>query len=216
MPRDYNTDTMCCDTDVAPRVYDTDTACCETDVVLRDYNTDTVCCDTDVVPQDYDTTPHTGPAPPTSRCGTTTLTPHAVTRTSRRGAMTPTPTAARSKGSERHREVFYTPVQPLRVFHTRITRQTPHPNPLKPVPLWRVMGLDGYGYGLKKFTPGLPLLFTTQPQAACTAIHGDAHAAASGPELSLPPPPLSNCPSPNYTNNDNGGSRQSTHAALCR
>ncbi|KAH9009344.1 hypothetical protein EDB85DRAFT_1903123 [Lactarius pseudohatsudake] len=65
---------------------------------------------------------------------------------------------------------------------------------------------------------------STRPQAACTTIHGDdgghaPHAAVSGPELPLPPPPPpppSNCPSLNYTNNDNGGSGQSTHAALRR
>ncbi|KAH9028281.1 hypothetical protein EDB85DRAFT_2148011 [Lactarius pseudohatsudake] len=65
---------------------------------------------------------------------------------------------------------------------------------------------------------------STRPQAACTAIHGNdgghaPHAAASGPELPLPPPlppPPSNRPSLNYTNNDNGGSGQSTHAALRR
>ncbi|KAH9170480.1 hypothetical protein EDB89DRAFT_1907727 [Lactarius sanguifluus] len=52
----------------------------------------------------------------------------------------------------------------------------------------------------------------TRPQAARTAIHGDGgghpHAAAGGPELPLPPPPPSSRPSPNYTNTDNGGSRQ--------
>ncbi|KAH9067031.1 hypothetical protein EDB83DRAFT_2315008 [Lactarius deliciosus] len=109
--QDYNTDTTswACNTDVTLRQCNTNTACCNTNIMLQDYNTDTAswACDTDIAPWDYDTTPHTGPVTLTSHRGTMTPTDTDTDVAPwRRDTKSLTPTAARSKGSERHREAF--------------------------------------------------------------------------------------------------------------